>query len=251
MIDEPLSLDDGLRHLSRLVLQEETLETTLQRIVEVASRAIPDTVGVSITLKKGPRPYTAAATSAQVQAIDEREYAVDEGPCISAMDTGELQLLDDVDTEERWPKFTQVCREEGLASTLGAPLCVGGEAYGAMNVYALTPHAFKEEHQQAAQLRADQVGVALANTRTYTECSDRIRQLQEALETRVVIEQAKGVLMATERCDADAAFEILKSRSQRSNRKLRLVAEDIVTAITAPDARGLLRRSPSEKMSPG
>src|SRR5213075_1731975 len=94
---EPLSLDDGLRELSRMVVRDETLETTLDRIVQVADRAIPDTIGVSITLRKGRRPYTAAATSAQVQAIDEREYAVDEGPCISAMETGELQRLVDVD----------------------------------------------------------------------------------------------------------------------------------------------------------
>ena len=231
MIDDTLSLDDGLRHLSRLDLQDETLETTLQRIVDVANRAVPDTVGVSITLKKGSRPYTAVATSPQVQAIDEREYAVDEGPCISAMDTGEAQLLDDASDDRRWPKFTQVCREEGLGSSLGVPLCVGDEPYGAMNLYAVTPYAFKQEHQEAAQLLADQAGVALANTRTYSECSDKIRQLQEALETRVVIEQAKGVLMATERCGPDAAFEILKNRSQRSNRKLRLVAEEIVQEL--------------------
>jgi AmiR/NasT family two-component response regulator len=76
--------------------------------------------------------------------------------------------------------------------------------------------------------------VALANSRTYSECSIKISQLQEALETRIIIEQAKGILMATERCDSDAAFEILKNRSQRSNRKLRLVAEEIVTSTTPP-----------------
>ena len=231
MNDDTSNLDEGLRHLSRLVLQDETLETTLQRIVEVAIRAVPDTVGVSITLKKGTRPYTAVATSPQVQAIDEREYAVDEGPCISAMETGEAQLLDDVSEDERWPRFAQVCREEGLGSSLGVPLRVDEVPYGAMNLYAASPHAFKQEHQEAAQLLADQAGVALANTRTYSACSDKIRQLQEALDTRVVIEQAKGVLMVTERCDADAAFEVLKDRSQRTNRKLRLVAEDVLREL--------------------
>jgi GAF domain-containing protein len=233
MTDEPLSLDDGLRHLSRLVLQDETIETTLQRIVEVAHHAVPNTVGVSITLKKGTRPYTAAATSPPVQAIDEREYAVDEGPCISAMETGQPQLLDDVASDTRWPKFAEVCREEGLGSSYGVPLCVGDEPYGAMNIYALVPHAFKEDHQEAAQLLADQAAIALANTRTYSECSDKIRQLQEALESRVIIEQAKGVLMATNSCSPDAAFEMLKQRSQRENRKIRLVADEIVASVSS------------------
>ena len=233
MTEEPLNLDAGLRDLSRLVVQEETLETTLQRIVDVANSAIPDTVGVSITLKRGTRPYTAVSTSPQVQAIDEREYAVDEGPCISAMETGELQVLDDVATDTRWPRFVEVCREEGLASSLGVPLEVGGVSYGAMNIYALTAYAFTGAHREAAVLLAEQAGVALANSRSYTDAVERIRQLQEALDSRVVIEQAKGVLMGTEGIDADAAFDLLRKRSQHENRKIRAVAEDVVASVPA------------------
>ena len=234
--DDNLSLDEGLRQLSRLVLRDETLETTLQRIVDVAARAIPGVFGVSITLKKKSTPYTAVATAPAIQAIDEREYAVDEGPCITALETGELQVLADTATETRWPKFTQVCREEGIGSSLGIPLKVEDEVYGAMNLYAVEADAFDDTAIEAASLLGEQAGVALANRRTYSEASDKVRQLQEALETRIVIEQAKGVLMATEGIDADAAFERLKGRSQRSNRKLRLVAEEIVAARRDPSA---------------
>ena len=229
--EEPISLDEGLRHLSRLVLRDETLETTLQRVVEVAARALDGVFGVSITLKKKATPYTAVATAPEVRAIDEREYAVDEGPCISALDTGEIQLLDDTATETRWPKFTQVCKEEGIGSSLGVPLNVAGEVYGAMNLYAAEAHAFDDAAVESARLLAEQAAVALANTRTYSEASDRVRQLQEALETRIVIEQAKGILMGTERIDADAAFDRLKVRSQRTNRKLRVVAEEVVAGV--------------------
>lgn len=233
MAEEIVSVDEAIRHLSQLILREETLDTTLLRIVELADRAIPDTIGVSITLKDKGKPFTAAATSPAVQAIDEQEYAVDEGPCISAMETGEIHRLPDVDHEERWPKFTEVCRREGLGSTFGVPLRVGDEVYGAMNVYAAVPHAFKEEHEQAAQLLADQAGVALANSRTYDECSAKISQLEQALESRIVIEQAKGVIMARERCAADTAFAALRTRSQRQNRKLRDIAEEVVASATA------------------
>lgn len=231
MTEEPLSLDAGLRDLSRLVVQEETLETTLQRIVEVANSAIPDTVGVSITLKRGTRPYTAVSTSPQVQAIDEREYAVDEGPCISAMDTGRIQVLDDVATESRWPKFVEVCRDEGLASSLGVALEAGGATYGAMNIYAVGAYAFTGAHREAALLLAEQAGIALANSRSYTDAVERIRQLQEALDSRILIEQAKGVLMGTEGIDADAAFDRLRTRSQHENRKIRAVAEAVVASV--------------------
>ncbi len=233
MTDETFNLDDGLRHLSQLVLADETLETTLQRIVDVATRALPGVIGVSITLRKGRHPYTAVASSAPVQAIDEREYTNDEGPCISAMETGEVQVLDDGTTETRWPRFAQICREEGLGSCLGVPLCVGEEVYGAMNVYAAIAHAFGEEPRQAAELLARQASIALANARTYGECGNKIRQLQDALETRVIIEQAKGILMVTNGCDADGAFDLLKRRSQRSNQKLRSVAEAVVSELLA------------------
>ena len=229
--DEPLSLDEGLRQLGRLVLRDETLETTLQRIVDVAGQAIPGVLGVSITLQKGRDPYTAVATSAQVQRIDEREYAVDEGPCIDAMATGELHRLDDVGSEDRWPRFTQICREEGLGSVLGVPLAVGDETLGAMNLYAVAPHAFDAHATAAAELLGEQAAVTLTNTRTYDEASARIRQLQEALDSRVVIEQAKGVLMATERIDAEAAFQHLRGKSQRQNLKLRLVAEEVLGTL--------------------
>ena len=238
MNDDLLSVDAGLRHLSRLVIRDETLQTTLQRVVDVATRAIPDTLGVSITLRKGRHPYPAVATSPAVLAIDEREYAIAEGPCISALETGERQRLCDAETDERWPLFATVCREEGLASSLGVPLRVGDEVYGAMNVYAVAPNAFKRDHEEASVLLAEQAGVALANTRTYSECSDRIRQLQEALDSRVVIEQAKGALMATERIDAETAFERLKARSQTTNRKLRLVAEDVIADLASPPQVG-------------
>jgi GAF domain-containing protein len=228
---EPLSLDDGLRELSRLVLRDETVETTLDRIVQVAGHAIPGTVGVTITLRKGKQPYTAAATSPQVKAIDEQEYAVDQGPCVDAMDTGEVRLLPDVATETRWPAFTAICRSAGIGSTFGVPLKVGEDTYGAMNLYFARSHAYADDHVEAAELLAAQAGVALANTRTYSECSDRIRQLQEALDTRVIIEQAKGVLMATQRIDDQAAFELLRDRSQRTNRKLRLVAQAVVDEV--------------------
>lgn len=233
MSEELLSVDEAIRHLSTLILRDETLDTTLTRIVHVASRAMPGTVGVSITLQDRGRPFTAAATSPRVQAIDEQEYAVDEGPCITAMATGEIQRLPDVDIETRWPKFTEVCRREGLGSTFGVPLRVGNETHGAMNVYAAEPHAFNEEHEQAAQLLADQAGVALANSRTYDECTTKIRQLEQALETRLVIERAKGVIMVREGCDADAAFDVLRVASQTSNRKLRDVAQAVVDSVSA------------------
>ena len=228
---EPPDLDEGIRQLSRLVVKDETLETTLQRIVEVAESTIPGVFGVSITLRKGKGFFTAAATGPRAFKIDQQEYAVDQGPCIDALDTGELQRLDDLATEERWPRFRQVCADEGVASTIGVPLTAGGLTFGAMNLYAASADTFGDAATSSAVRLAEQAAVALANATAYADVDQKARQLQEALDSRVVIEQAKGILMATDRIDGPTAFARLKERSQRSNKKLRLIAEEIVASL--------------------
>ena len=102
-----------------------------------------------------------------------------------------------------------------------------------MNLYASPAHAFRPDQRQAVVLLGEQAGVVLANTRAFAETRERVRQLQEALDSRIVIEQAKGVLMERNRCDGETAFTMLKDQSQRKNQKLRLIAEAIVESVTA------------------
>jgi GAF domain-containing protein len=229
MSDEARFLDDGLRLLSRLLVGKEPIEATLQRIVDVADRAIPEVVGCSVTLAAPAR--TAVASNDAVRAIDAEEYSLGEGPCLAAIATGAFQRLTDSTRDDEFPKFSQVLRREHVGCALGVPLLVEGEVIGALNVYGDRPGGFGSSEEQAAQLVADQAAVVLANARNFDACGARVRQLQEALDTRVVIEQAKGVLMERLKCSPDAAFEALKSQSQRQNRKLRLVAADVVASV--------------------
>lgn len=230
MYDELHAVDEGLTVLSKLLIGEETLETTLRRIVEVARRALPNTAGVTISLR-GPRPHghlaTAAATSDEVRELDRQEYELSEGPCLTAIETDEAQYLADP-ADRRWPRFGRVLVAAGYGAVLGIPLSVAGEVLGALNVYSRDTKAYTDEHREAAVVIGVQAGVALANTRNYEECAARVRQLQEALDSRVVIEQAKGVLMERHRCDPEAAFDVLREVSQRANKKLRLVAREVI-----------------------
>jgi len=230
MPDEPPVLDEQLRALSRLLIGTEPFEATLQRIVELADRAFAGTAaGCSVTLASPTR--TAVATNDAVRAIDVEEYALREGPCIAAMDTGEVQHIDDAGIDERFPRFGAVLVREHLCSALGVPLVVGGAVIGALNVYGVEVHAFRDRELQVARWVADEVAVVLANTRTFHDSAERVRQLQEALDTRVIIEQAKGVLMERHRLSPGDAFARLREQSQRENRKLRLVAADVVGTV--------------------
>jgi len=212
-----------------MLVGNETVETTLQRIVDVAGRCMVGSTGCSVTLPSPNR--TAVATSDAVRTIDAQEYALNEGPCIAAMATKDFQRVEDAGADQVFPRFADVLRSEGVGSAIGVPLVIGDEVLGALNVYAAKPHAFGRQEELDAQLLADQAAVVLANTRSFTECGERVRQLQEALDTRVVIEQAKGVVMERERCDAEQAFEILKTQSQHTNRKLRLVAAEVLESV--------------------
>src|SRR6478672_6315867 len=115
MPDELPALDDELRALSRLLLGREAFESTLQRTVDVADRAFAGaSAGCSVTLASPPR--TAVATNDAVRAIDAEEYALREGPCIAAMDTGRPQHIDDAGTDEQFPRFSAVLVREHLGS---------------------------------------------------------------------------------------------------------------------------------------
>jgi transcriptional regulator with GAF, ATPase, and Fis domain len=113
-------------------------------------------------------------------------------------------------------------------STLSLPLGVRGNGIGALNLYAREPAAFSEEQEQVGMMFATQASVALANAQLYDSAYRLTQQLQEALTSRAVIDQAKGILMGQSGVGAEEAFNMLRSASQSENRKLRDLAEEMV-----------------------
>ena len=99
---------------------------------------------------------------------------------------------------------------------------------GALNMYSETQVQYDAAARKVGCSFADQLGVAVATATLYAESYELSRQLQQAMESRAVIEQAKGILMAAQRCDPDAAFQILVRSSHNQNRKLRAIASEIV-----------------------
>jgi GAF domain-containing protein len=233
-MDDELDVDSGLRELSSLLLAEETLESTMQRIAAVACRCVCAGAGATVTLLNGDEPYTAAATDDRVRAVDERQYELRDGPCVEALKTGETQVIANIGIDERFADVGPMACAVGLVSVMSVPLRTAavvdgvGEVLGSLNVYADAEAAFGDDHVAAAELVAAQASVVTVNARTHAECHERIRQLQEALDSRVVIEQAKGMLMERHGVGPQEAFGLLRGTSQRQNRRMRLVAQDLV-----------------------
>jgi len=228
-------VDDLLRDLSRVVLADRDLEQGLTEITGIAARGVPGAEAVSTTMLRGEKPFTAAYSGEMAMRADELQYAEDYGPCMDAGRGGVVLRIDDMLSETRWPRYVARVREEGVRSSLSVPLPYQGNHIGALNIYSSRAAAFAStESLSAGRDVAEAIAVAVVNADAHHRLGEQARNLQLAMETRAVIEQAKGVLMAQRRVDAEAAFEILRDASQRYNRKLREIATGIVES-TRPD----------------
>jgi GAF domain-containing protein len=223
-------VEDMLRQLSRVVLVDRTLEQVLTDVTRIAAQGIPGAEATSITLLRDEKAFTVAHHGEMALAADELQYAHGYGPCMDAGRGGVLLRVDDMRTEERWPDYVaHVVRSTPVRSSLSVPLPYQGTSIGALNNYSTQPAAFASPDSLRAGLEvAEVVAVAVANADAHHQLSEQTRNMRVAMESRAVIEQAKGVLMAQRHVDAEQAFEILREASQRYNRKLRDIALGIV-----------------------
>ena len=226
-----------LRELAQVALVDRSLTEVLNDIVAIAARGIPGAEASSITLLRAEKAYTAAHSGEMALAADELQYAHGYGPCMDAGRGGVLLRIDDMRTETRWPDYVaHVLTATPVLSSLSVPLPYQGSAIGALNNYSTKPAAFASpESLRAGTDVAEVIAVAVANADAHAQLFDQARNMRVAMESRAVIEQAKGVLMAQRHVDAEQAFEILREASQRYNRKLRDIAAGIVES--AAEAR--------------
>jgi GAF domain-containing protein len=216
--------------LARIVLSTETLDSVLSRVAELCKQVVVGADEVSLTLVRAGRAATAAYTAELAMQADERQYGLDGGPCLDAGRGGELMHIVDMRTEDRWPDYAPLAVQVGALSSLSIPLPVQEEVVGALNIYARKPDAFDEEALAAGRAFAAYAAIAVSNADTFVSTTELAKNLQIAMESRAVIEQAKGMIMARSRCSPDEAFDMLVKASQRENVKLRVLAERIVAS---------------------
>jgi GAF domain-containing protein len=220
----------AMHELAHLLISEESVETTLARVARLAARTIDDCDAAGVTLVT-PRGYiTAANTDERTLAVDRGQYDRGDGPCLTAIAERQVLRFNVEEAEERWPSFVADARANDIRSFLAAPLMLHGEAIGALNLYSAKPSGFSALDDVLIALFTGQASVAVGNAKVYRDAVQLTEQLREAITSRAVIEQAKGVLMARDGLDADAAFERLRFDSQHRNVKLRQIAEEIVAS---------------------
>jgi GAF domain-containing protein len=223
------AFERSLAALSLFFVGDRTEFETLNRITAMTQAALPDAEFVGITMMANGRVETAVFTDPESPEIDQAQYATGEGPCLESFRTGEVRRIESTLRDGPWPVFRASCRDHDILSTLSVPLTVENETHGAMNLYSRKEDAFNGEQIETARLFGVQAAIVLANARAYWSARSRAEQLDQAMKSRAVIEQAKGIVISTMRCDADQAFEVLVKQSQQQNRKLHEIAKEIVT----------------------
>lgn len=226
-----LAARSAFAELSKIMLGDQPLGAALQRVAELAQRTIPEVDQVSVTLMRGGRPETVVFTGGLAVSLDERQYESGFGPCLDAAVTGQTIVVANDDPDSRYADFSRAAWKAGVTHTVSVGLPVPQRVIGGLNLYASTAEPIEESTVDLAEAFAGYAAVAVANAALYSSTADQVRQLQQAVKSRTVIDQAKGILMGRGYYPADAAFEELVKTSQRENRKLRDVAQTIVDGV--------------------
>jgi GAF domain-containing protein len=182
--------------------------------------------------------HSAIAWSDELAArVEMIQQATPDGPCLSAMRTGQVASVEDTTQPGQWAEFGARAAAAGVGSSLSVPLTVGDRHVGALNLYAPGTGAFGETRLRWARGIAGAVSGVLALAASRAEQARQVEDLRAALDARAVIDQAIGIVMAQQRCTSDKAFDILRRASQRRNVKLRDVAAGIVMGISGQPLR--------------
>jgi GAF domain-containing protein len=220
--------------LAKVVVADRELSETLTEITGIARRAMPSVEAASVTLIRGEKAFTAAYDGQMALDADEMQYERGYGPCMDAGLAGQMFLVDDMRTEQRWPDYAQNVTALGVLSSLSVPLPFQGTSIGALNTYTSQPKIFDDTDVELAQEVAAWIAIAVGNAEAAARTSDDLIQLRALMMSRACIEQAKGILMERHKITEDEAFTILTHASQRTNTKLRDIASELVRTGALP-----------------
>ena len=219
----------NLAELADILAGEEDLDPVLQRSVDQVASGVPGADMVSVSVLRGDAGETVAASDRRVWNIDQDQYAAGDGPCLEAARTSEAVRTGIAEAEQRWPAFARSARAAGINSYLSCPLIINDDFVGSLNLYSEQPHGFADFDVALLRLYITAACAAITNARLYARARDLAGQMGQAMDSRAVIDQAIGVIIARTGMTPEQAFAELSRRSQNANVKLREIAAQVVT----------------------
>jgi GAF domain-containing protein len=226
----------ALHGLAGLVSDVDDLDDVLAQIAGFAVASVPGADGAGVTLVRagdGPPAVPVvlgwAVTDPFVGEIDHLQYDIcGEGPCLTAMQTGRALVSGSLGSDGRWPRFGGRVARLRVHSALSLPLIVRGVVVGALNMYARERDAFTERALRLGEQFAGPAAVSVRNIQRLHAVSTQATQLQVALKSRAVIDQAIGIMRSRSGAGEQEAFDRLRQISQSENVKIAVIAERLV-----------------------
>ena len=218
----------------------EVLTVLTSRSVELLESAA---AGILLADSDGKLRVIGASTEA-VGLLELFQIQNDEGPCLDCFNTGVVVSEDDLTTSTRWPKFAAESVRAGFPAVCAVPLRLKDLILGCLNLFMSEPTGLAESEVSLAQALADVASIAIIQDMATREAAIREGHLQHALNSRIVIEQAKGMIAERAHVDMDDAFSRLRSFARNSNTGLTEVAEGLVSGTIGIDAITQVRRPP-------
>lgn len=224
----------ALSELGRLPYGTDDLDVAMERIV-TTTHALFGVDGAGLMLiDEELQLRNVASSNPRFGVLEDLQIHHGEGPCPDAYETKELVGSPDLATEDRWPAFAPAAVEEGVLAVLASPIPYNREAVGVVAVFSSATRAWSPEGELALMAFTDLAALMIASTMQTRKHHALAEQLQSALNSRAVIEQAKGVLIAQDHLSAREAYEHLRNQARRDRRRLVDLATEVVDGAGRP-----------------
>lgn len=214
--------------ISDLRFDEHDLDAILGHVGQLGVQALAGWDAAATSLVRKNKLATFGCTDERISAVDQFQYDQERGPCVDALQQGEIKYFDGDEVEPKWRQFADVAADNGVSSVVSFPLRLDDQAIGALNFYSGEKSALREGQREEGLVFAAQAAVAISNAQAFADSSAQLEQLGEAIETRTMIGQATGLLMAQDGLTSEEAFQKLVKVSQNANIKLRDIARRYV-----------------------
>jgi GAF domain-containing protein len=240
MQELPPETVEKLSRVTRLLKTQRTLPAQLEAVVGIVKRSVPSCDAVGIVLLVDGEPTSVAVTDRLTIEIDLVQYRTGEGPCLTALNDGDVVRIDILERDSTFTRFAPGALDRGLQSVLSTPLTSNGRSVGALNMYSTTANAFDERTSDAVRPMVEYAGEAIGSSPLYAYSLDMVDGLVEDLESRAIIEQATGVLMSTQEDTSKEALAQLRDLAVRSGETIRTVAEWVISERPTGTAERLM-----------
>lgn len=227
-------LFEALAEFPRSVVEQRDVGDVLHTLVENLTKVM-GLAGAGVSLVVGDALRFVTAQNESVIGIERAQEEAQRGPLLDAHLSGRPVVVADLgDGVEKWPEVVAAAVAVGVHAAAAVPMQLGGEAVGVLDLYDTGPREWSEDELQVARCFADMATAYVVNDSRLQSARSTAKQLQQALDSRVIIEQAKGILAGERQISPDEAFELLRTHARNHNALLQEVATAVVKVGLRP-----------------